>query len=108
MIYALKRAIACFFRSLFMSSPPQAPGPYDGCLFIIGRQYSARRSFTALRDSFVEGEGLVFHSSAWSRYDGITGYFFCQPGLETLRVWDIGDDEDLLVWRELFEEVPQA
>jgi hypothetical protein len=49
---------------------------------------------------------MTFDSDAWSRYDGITGYAFRQPGRETLRVWDIDDDADILVWRELFEELP--
>ena len=53
-------------------------------------------------------EVLLFDSSAWSRYDGIKGYFFQQPARETLRVWDIADDEDILVWRELFEELPDT
>jgi hypothetical protein len=35
----------------------------------------------------------------------VTGYFFRQAGRETLRVWDIHDDADIEVWRELFDEL---
>ncbi len=76
------------------------------CPFIIGKRYRVRSAFAALRDSFVAGEVLLFDSFAWSRYDGITGYFFQQPGCETVRIWDISDDADILVWKELFEELP--
>ncbi|MDI1310766.1 hypothetical protein [Prosthecobacter sp.] len=78
------------------------------CPFIIGKSYRVRSAFKALRDSFVADEVLLFDSFAWSRYDGITGYFFRQPGCETVRIWDLGDDEDILVWRELFEELSEA
>lgn len=78
----------------------------NDCPFTIGKRYRVRHAFTALRDSFVADEVLLFDSFAWSRYDGITGYFFRQPEREIMRVWDIGDDEDVLVWRELFEELP--
>ncbi len=40
-----------------------------------------------------------------ARYDGLTGYFFSQPGAERLRVWDIADDQDLETWRPFFEEM---
>lgn len=67
-----------------------------------------RHSFQALRDRFVEGEMLVFDSSAWSRYDGITGYFFRSPDMSGLRLWDIYDHEDVGIWKEYFEEMPAA
>lgn len=76
--------------------------------FTPGRQYRVRADFKALRDSFVAGEVLVFDSQAWSRYDGITGYFFRQDGFEGLRVWDIADEQDVAVWATLFEELPSA
>lgn len=78
------------------------------CPFTIGKRYRVRHAFTALRDSFLADEILQFDSSAWSRYDGITGYFFRQPEREALRVWDIADDENILAWKELFEELPDA
>ena len=75
--------------------------------FSPGSHYHVRADFKALRDSFVSGEVLIFDFQAWSRYDGITGYFFRQPGVEGLRVWDIADEEDVSVWTTLFEEVPE-
>ncbi len=53
-------------------------------------------------------EVLTFHSDAWSRYDGITGYFFRQTGKEGLKAWDLPDDDDLETWRDLFELLPDA
>lgn len=76
--------------------------------FTIGRSYRVLRSFGALRDSFTAGEVLTYDSKAWSRYDGITGYFFQQEGREDLRVWDLDDDADVMVWKELFEEIPEG
>lgn len=72
-----------------------------------GGHYRVRKDFKALRDQFQQGEELVFESQAWSRYDGITGYFFQQAGRAGLRIWDIDDDADLAVWQELFEELPR-
>jgi hypothetical protein len=43
-----------------------------------------------------------------SRYDGITGYFFRQRDRGTRKVWDIADDADVQIWRELFEEPPDT
>jgi len=76
--------------------------------FTLGRHYRVRKDFAALRDSFTAGDILTFDSEAWSRYDGITGYFFRQPARETLRVWDIEDDADIQIWTELFEEIRDA
>ncbi len=70
-----------------------------------GARYKVKHSFKALRDIFEEGEVLIYQSSAWSRYDGITGYFFSQPGLERPRMWDIYDDESVEVWKDLFEPI---
>jgi len=76
-------------------------GPY----FKVGQHYRVRHSFTALRDSFVEGELLIYESRAYSRYDGITGYFFRQVTNPGMRWWDVYDDEPGGRWLELFEAV---
>ena len=91
-----------------MSTASDGIRPWRECPFVSGRQYRVRRSFAALRDSFTAGEILTFDADAWSRYDEMTGYFFRQCGSDTLRVWDIDDDADILVWRELFEELPRS
>jgi hypothetical protein len=87
-----------------MTTPVAIP-PWRTCPFTRGRLYRVRRGFASMRDSFAAGDILTFDSDAWSRYDGVTGYFFRQAGRETLRVWDIHDDADIEVWRELFEEL---
>lgn len=74
--------------------------------FTQGRRYRVRADFKALRDTFAAGEVMVFDSQAWSRYDGVTGYFFRQDGCERLRVWDMADEENASVWKTLFEEEP--
>ncbi|TDU62526.1 hypothetical protein EI77_04627 [Prosthecobacter fusiformis] len=89
-----------------MSTSPSPASSSPGDPFVIGRHYRVRRTFKALRDHFTEGELLIFDSRAWSRYDGMTGFFFSQPGRENIRAWDIGDYEDLSIWTELFEELP--
>lgn len=91
-----------------MDRAPNEIPPWRGCPFTVGRTYRVRHDFTAMRDRFTAGEELVFDSDAWSRYDGITGYFFRQTGMNGLRLWDIGDDEDVSIWREHFEEMPPA
>jgi hypothetical protein len=74
--------------------------------FVVGHHYRVRRDFKALRDSFVAGEELVYKRDAHSWYDGYTGYFFSQAGTAQSRVWDISDyDDDLEVWKDLFEEI---
>jgi len=76
-------------------------GPY----FQRGHHYRVRRSFTALRDAFAEGELLIYESSAYSYYDGITGYFFKLAGHAESRWWDVYDDQPGDLWLELFEAV---
>lgn len=82
--------------------------PWRACPFTPGRAYRVRQNFAALRDSFTAGDVLTFDSDAWSRYDGITGYFFRQAGRDRLRVWDIDDEAEIRIWQELFEELPDA
>ena len=71
--------------------------------FIVGRQYRALKNFQALRDTFLVGETLTFVSSAYSRYDGMTGYFFSDDA-GRVRAWDINDEADLESYRDLFAE----
>jgi len=73
--------------------------------FVAGRRYRVRRAFKALRDTFAAGEELTYDSDAYILYDGLTGYFFSQPGTARRRSWDISDRDDLEIWRELFEEI---
>ena len=75
--------------------------------FVVGRRYRVVHEFTSLRDAFRAGEILVFRSEAYSRYDGITGHFFSQPGVAGLRSWDVPDEQDAAAAaRTLFVEVP--
>lgn len=87
-----------------MSTP--AAESWPPCPFKPGRSYRVRKDFTALRDVFKEGEILVFARCAWSRYDGISGYFFSMPGQEGTRAWDIPDEQDSGIWKEFFQEMP--
>lgn len=73
------------------------------CPFRAGARYRVKQTFTAMRDRFEAGELLTYRSCAWSRYDSITGYFFVQDGSDATRIWDVGDDESVEQWRELFE-----
>jgi hypothetical protein len=72
-------------------------------LFEVGRCYRVRKSFTALRSEFRAGDLLTYKESAYSRYDGITGYFFLDES-QTTRSWDVYDGAPLNA-DELFEEV---
>jgi hypothetical protein len=76
------------------------------CPFLPGRRYRVKRSFKAWRDEFRVGEELVFRGCGESRYDGMSGYFFTEPGTETYRSWDISYRDDVKVWTELFELLP--
>src|SRR5262245_57877153 len=73
--------------------------------FKVGRTYRVRDSFKALRDSFTAGEVLVYRSQNWSRYDGVTGYFFTAPNDDKIRRWDLPDADDIATWKKLFEDV---
>jgi hypothetical protein len=72
-------------------------------LFEVGKLYRVRKSFTALRSEFRAGELLTYQASAYSRYDGITGYFFLADS-QTARSWDVYDG-DTPNADELFEDV---
>jgi len=78
------------------------------CPFRRGQAYRVRCDFSALRDRFREGEILVYESLAYSRYDGIMGYFFRQEGRPEIRIWDLEDEKPISVWRDFFEEVPSV
>lgn len=70
--------------------------------FQVGRKYRVRSSFSAMRDNFREGEILRYTGSAYSRYDGITGYFFVDQN-EGARAWDVRDDDSVAAWPQFFE-----
>ena len=76
--------------------------------FLAGQRYRVKRSFEALRSSFEEGEVLIYSNSAYSRYDGITGYIFSFEDLSGSRVWDVYDHESTSGWKDLFEPLPAA
>jgi hypothetical protein len=38
----------------------------------------------------------------------MTGYFFQQTGKERLRAWDLDDGQDVEIWGELFEQLPEV
>jgi hypothetical protein len=67
-----------------------------------GRSYRVRQSFAAMRDDFREGEVLRYKENAYSRYDGISGFFFTDEKGK-IRSWDVRDDDSLTAWSELFE-----
>jgi hypothetical protein len=91
-----------------MSSEPKEIRPWRECPFTVGRRYRVRQSFKALRDAFTAGDVLVYEADAWSRYDGITGYFFHRQDGGRQQVWDIDDDADIDLRIDLFEELPDA
>lgn len=70
--------------------------------FEVGRSYRVRKPFAAMRDEFCEGEVLKYTGSAYSRYDGITGYFFVD-GKAAGRSWDVRDEDSIDVAADLFE-----
>ena len=72
--------------------------------FKVGRSYRVLRAFQS-RDAFPAGEILVYKSEGYSIYDGATAYFFETMSDQQSRTWAVRDDEDLEVWRTLFEEV---
>jgi hypothetical protein len=82
---------------------PWRPSP-----FAVGQRYRVRRDFQSLRDSFRAGEVLTYERDTWSRYDECTGYVFTQSGTSILRLWDVYDTEDVAVWRDLFEALPDV
>jgi hypothetical protein len=77
--------------------------PWRDSPFKTGRTYRVRRDFASLRDVFRVNELLVFETDAWSRYDGMTGYFFKSQETNVTRVWDVADDAYLARWTDLFE-----
>ena len=70
--------------------------------FEVGKSYRVKKSFAALRDHFRVGEVLKYTGSAYSRYDGITGYFFSDEK-EAGRSWDVSDEDSVSVSSDLFE-----
>jgi hypothetical protein len=65
------------------------------CPFVPGSKYAVTATFESMFDGFVAGEELVFEGEAYSRYDGVTGYFFRDQSGESRR-WDVPDEEDLI------------
>jgi hypothetical protein len=85
-----------------MSQPPVEIRPWRDCPFEIGATYRVLKYFVAFDDAFEAGELLVFVRDAYSRYDGMTGYFF-RDASGRYRRWDIADDDDLSRWKNIFE-----
>jgi hypothetical protein len=97
---AFGRSAACKRHMKYVEIRPWRQSP-----FVVGKSYRVCKDFKCLRDSFRAGEVLIYDSDAYSRYDSYTGYFFSQPGAKQLRAWDLHDDEQLEIWRDLFEEI---
>jgi hypothetical protein len=75
-------------------------GPFEA-----GACYEVVASFEALRDRFVEGERMWYFRSAYSRFDGMHGFFFRQPGWK-VRSWDVSLlDEARSEWQARFRRV---
>ena len=72
--------------------------------FAVGQRYRVLKDFKSLRDAFLAGEVLIYESTAWSRYDGITGYFFKDLDGQG-RMWDICDGEEPGLWKEFFTSI---
>ncbi len=70
--------------------------------FIPGRYYRVRTSFVAYRDSFKEGEILLYAKNGYSIYDSMSGFFFIDSTGQ-YRSWDLADGEPLEPWNVLFE-----
>ena len=71
--------------------------------------YRVLRDFKSYRDEFRAGELLVYRRRGDSSYDSMTGFFFTPVGGGEYRAWDVAWDDDVGVWRELFEPVvPKA
>ena len=70
--------------------------------FQIGKRYRVKLSFSAMRADFREGEILKYTGSAYSRYDGITGYFFVDEK-EGGRTWDVRDEDSVDEWPRFFQ-----
>jgi hypothetical protein len=63
-----------------------------------------RTDFVAMRESFTAGETLVYVESAYSRYDGVSGFMF-SDSIRKTRTWNVSDDEPLESWSQLFERL---
>ncbi|MEZ4269437.1 MAG: ankyrin repeat domain-containing protein [Myxococcota bacterium] len=62
--------------------------------FAFGVTLRVRADLDAMRDRFSRGELLVCWQIAWSRYDGVTGYFFRQAEApDVVRSYDVSDGE---------------
>ncbi len=70
--------------------------------FEAGRSYRVKKSFSAMRDDFREGEVLKYKKRTYSRYDGVAGHFFID-GKDSIKSWDVRDEDSVEVWSELFE-----
>ena len=83
---------------------PNEIAPWRESPFTPGIVYRVRNAFAANSSVFEAGELLTFVRDAWSRYDGMTGYFF-HGSQGYARRWDISDDDDIARWRNVFEPI---
>jgi hypothetical protein len=60
--------------------------------FTMGGEYQVQCTVNSWRDSFQEGERLIFLSTAHSVYDSAYGYFFYDRTTGERRVYDVSDD----------------
>jgi ankyrin repeat protein len=76
--------------------------------FEFGVNLRVRGGFEALRDRFARGEVLVCWQVAWSRYDGVTGYFFRQhEAPDAVRAYDVADGDEP-AWAQRFDVAAPA
>jgi hypothetical protein len=80
--------------------------PHQRPLFVQGRRYRAKATFSVLSYRFEAGEVLVFVKQGYTPYDESFVYSFKSVSDGTEKAWALHDSEPDDTWTKYFELVP--
>jgi len=73
--------------------------------FVKGHLYQVIKTFSKFSERFLEGKRMILVDEVYSRYDGMRIFVFRDVDSGESRSLEIMDDENLINWRMMFEEV---
>lgn len=69
-------------------------------------KYCVTETFRSSTDSFENGEILTFVGTAYSAYDGMTGFRFISTTGE-IKAFDVPDNDQIETWTRRFERISE-
>lgn len=70
-------------------------------------RYRVIEAFSSSTDRFEAGEVLIFVDTAYSPYDGMTGFRFRSPAGD-VKAFDVADNDQIEIWMRRLEPITEG